>query len=152
LPVIENFIWIEPLLRGHLCYKATFSLSQWWPLNTSLTVYDKHNNNNFVNLVDIKCSILPYKHVIIYILCFYRTDMHSIKPYLPINMFRRITHPLFNPYPTKFISQITVCTCMLSKFPQHLIDQYIIISNFAFQILCFSMSTIPFYLMSRMPL
>ena len=25
-PVIEHFIWIEPLLRGHLSYKATFSL------------------------------------------------------------------------------------------------------------------------------
>jgi hypothetical protein len=25
-PVIENFIWIELLLRGHLSYKATFSL------------------------------------------------------------------------------------------------------------------------------
>ena len=37
--VIENFIWNEPLLRGHLSYKATFSLSQRWPLNTGLTVY-----------------------------------------------------------------------------------------------------------------
>ena len=27
-PVIEKFICIEPLLRGHLSYKATFSLSQ----------------------------------------------------------------------------------------------------------------------------
>jgi hypothetical protein len=27
-PVIENFIWIEPLLRGHLCYKATFLCSK----------------------------------------------------------------------------------------------------------------------------
>ena len=37
-PVMENFIWIEPLLRGgHLTYKITFSLSQWWPLNSSLT-------------------------------------------------------------------------------------------------------------------
>ena len=27
-PVIDNFIWIEPLLRGHLSYRATFSLSQ----------------------------------------------------------------------------------------------------------------------------
>ena len=25
--VKENFIYIEPLLRGHLSYKATFSLS-----------------------------------------------------------------------------------------------------------------------------
>jgi hypothetical protein len=37
--VIDNFIWIEPLLRGHLSYKDTFSLSQRWPLNTGLTVY-----------------------------------------------------------------------------------------------------------------
>jgi hypothetical protein len=38
-PVIDNFIWIEPPLRGHLSYKATYSLSQGWPLNTGLTVY-----------------------------------------------------------------------------------------------------------------
>jgi hypothetical protein len=25
-PVIENFIWIEPLLRGHMSYKTTFFL------------------------------------------------------------------------------------------------------------------------------
>jgi len=37
--VIENFIWIEPVLRGHLSYKATFSLSKRWPLDTGLTVY-----------------------------------------------------------------------------------------------------------------
>ena len=34
-PVIENFICIEPLLRGQLSYKA--SLYQRWPLNTGLT-------------------------------------------------------------------------------------------------------------------
>jgi hypothetical protein len=28
MPVIENFIWIEPLSRGHLPYKVTFSLSK----------------------------------------------------------------------------------------------------------------------------
>jgi len=28
-PVIENFILIESILRDHLSYKATFSLSQW---------------------------------------------------------------------------------------------------------------------------
>ena len=33
-------IWIVPLLRGHLSYKATFSLSQRWPLNTGLTIFD----------------------------------------------------------------------------------------------------------------
>ena len=38
-PVIKMFILIEPLLRGHLSWKATFSLSQLWPLNTGLTVY-----------------------------------------------------------------------------------------------------------------
>ena len=37
-PVIDNFIWIEPLSRDHLSYKATFSLFQRWPLNTGLTV------------------------------------------------------------------------------------------------------------------
>ena len=42
-PVIENIIWIEPLLRGHPSYKATFSVSQRWPLNTGLTVYSKLN-------------------------------------------------------------------------------------------------------------
>ena len=41
-PVIENFIWIEPLLRGHLSQKATVSLSQRWPLNTGLTVLYSH--------------------------------------------------------------------------------------------------------------
>ena len=40
-PVIENFIWIDTLLRDHLSYKTTLSLSQRWPLNTSLTVYTK---------------------------------------------------------------------------------------------------------------
>jgi hypothetical protein len=37
--VIENFIWIEPLLRDHLSCKATFSLFQRWPLTTGLTIY-----------------------------------------------------------------------------------------------------------------
>ena len=36
--VIENFIWIKSLFKCHLSYKATFSLSQRWPLNTGLTV------------------------------------------------------------------------------------------------------------------
>ena len=38
LAVIENFIWSEPLLRGHLSYNVTFSLSQRRPLSTGLTV------------------------------------------------------------------------------------------------------------------
>ena len=45
--VIENFIWIETLLRGHLSYKAIFPLSQWWPVNTGLTVCRKDNWNLF---------------------------------------------------------------------------------------------------------
>jgi hypothetical protein len=31
-PVTENVMWIEPLLRGYLSYKAIFSWSQKWPL------------------------------------------------------------------------------------------------------------------------
>jgi hypothetical protein len=38
-PVVENFIWIEPISRGHLSNKTTFSLFQMWSLNTGLTVY-----------------------------------------------------------------------------------------------------------------
>jgi hypothetical protein len=37
-PVIESFIWIGPLLRGHLSYKVTFSWFQGWPLNTGSTL------------------------------------------------------------------------------------------------------------------
>jgi hypothetical protein len=37
--ILESSI-IEPLLRGHLSYKATFSLSERWPPNTGLTVYE----------------------------------------------------------------------------------------------------------------
>jgi dipeptide/tripeptide permease len=45
---IENFIWNEPLLRGHPSYKATFSLSQRWPPNTGLTT---------VILLTFKCFV-----------------------------------------------------------------------------------------------
>ena len=39
-PVIEKFIWIKPLLTGHLSYKAIFlsPKAQRWPLNTGLDV------------------------------------------------------------------------------------------------------------------
>jgi hypothetical protein len=37
-PVIEQFIWIEPLLRVHLFWNTSFALSQRRPLNTGLTV------------------------------------------------------------------------------------------------------------------
>ena len=53
--VIENFIWIEPLLRGHLSnYKAMFSLFQRWPLNTSLHLIacsSSCNNKYFMLLI-----------------------------------------------------------------------------------------------------
>ena len=49
-PVIKNFIWIGPLLRGHLSYKATVSWSQGWPLNTGLTTLFQ------LSLVDILLS------------------------------------------------------------------------------------------------
>jgi hypothetical protein len=54
-PVIEHFIWIEPLLRGHLSNKATISLSQWWPLNTGLTV-------------QLNCVLLSMVEVLAYII------------------------------------------------------------------------------------
>jgi hypothetical protein len=44
--VIESSICIEPLLRGHLSYKATFSLFQRWPLNTGLTIITFVINEN----------------------------------------------------------------------------------------------------------
>jgi hypothetical protein len=31
---VTIFKWIEPLLRGHLSYNATFPWSQMWPFNT----------------------------------------------------------------------------------------------------------------------
>ena len=39
--VIAYFIWIEPLLKDRLSYRATFCLYQRWPLNTDL------NKSNF---------------------------------------------------------------------------------------------------------
>jgi hypothetical protein len=61
-PVIENLILNKPLLRDHLSYKVTFSLSQRRPLNTGFTVntkrvirsrnskkYRLHNGNNKKN-------------------------------------------------------------------------------------------------------
>ena len=51
-PVIENFILIEPLLN-HLQYKATFSLSQRWPLNTGLTVFVKTQETSITSCIHI---------------------------------------------------------------------------------------------------
>jgi hypothetical protein len=61
----ENSILIEPLLRGHLSYKATFSLSQRWPLNTVLGC--------IVLIIVTWCSILwPF---IVGWLCFQYRDI-----------------------------------------------------------------------------
>ena len=50
--VIENFTWIEPFLKGHQSYTATFSLSQRWPLNTDLTVcYDFLPQLGMINII-----------------------------------------------------------------------------------------------------
>ena len=48
-PVIEIWIWIEPLVKGHLSYMSTFSLSQRWPLNTGLIVYNICHDVDTVN-------------------------------------------------------------------------------------------------------
>jgi hypothetical protein len=37
-PVIENLIWIEPLLRGHLSYKTTFYWFQRWHLDSQTCI------------------------------------------------------------------------------------------------------------------
>ena len=74
-PVIESFIWIEPCLKGHLSYKATFSLSQRWSLNTSLTVFSKKYwlriskqvfffLRQIINLIYI--SIIPWNNYIMF--------------------------------------------------------------------------------------
>jgi hypothetical protein len=57
-PIIENFIWIESLLRGHLSYNVTFSFSQRWPLKTGLTVYFLWNAC-FVSRCLPKCLLVP---------------------------------------------------------------------------------------------
>ena len=58
-PVIDNFICIELLLRGHLSYKDTFCLSQRWPLDTGWTVYSEMRSAfitfyNWINLIKNK--------------------------------------------------------------------------------------------------
>jgi hypothetical protein len=64
-PVIDNFIWIEPLLRGHLSYKTTSSLFQRWPLNTGLSVLGN------ISFLDHTLNI-PY---------------HDLIPPVPIKLF-----------------------------------------------------------------
>jgi hypothetical protein len=70
-PITENFIWIEPLLRGHLSYKAIFPLSQRWPLNTGLTVfwgtvgaaiawlYSLHLCSQSISPIKLWCRFIP---------------------------------------------------------------------------------------------
>jgi hypothetical protein len=38
-PIVEHFIWIKTLLRGHLSYKDTSYVSQRWLLNVGLTLF-----------------------------------------------------------------------------------------------------------------
>ena len=52
-----NVIWLESLLRGHLSYKATFSLSKPWPLNTGLTVHVCHHRT-YLTYILIHSSVL----------------------------------------------------------------------------------------------
>jgi hypothetical protein len=42
------FTWIEIIIRGHLSYKTTFTLTQMWPLNTSLTAQWKLSKSNLL--------------------------------------------------------------------------------------------------------
>ena len=64
---IENYIWIETLLRGHLSYKATLSLSQRWPLNRGLTV-----------LCDDVLSATSVRSVIFIVSLTSKTDCHNM--------------------------------------------------------------------------
>ena len=67
-PVIENVIWIEHFVRGHLSYKAIFSLSQRWPLNTGLTVYNYVSNSVKKNYdKQIILPIIRFHHKWVYI-------------------------------------------------------------------------------------
>jgi hypothetical protein len=59
-PVIEHFIRIEPLLRDQLSYNATFSSSQWWPLNTW------YQNERFWYCIDWFCHLSNWWYCIIY--------------------------------------------------------------------------------------
>ena len=58
-PIITFFIWVEPLLRGHLSYKATFSWSHGWPLNTGLSVYI----NSWLHLLHPGYLYYPLSHL-----------------------------------------------------------------------------------------
>ena len=53
----KNAIWNVPLLRGHLPYKVTFSLSQRRPLNTGLTVTCKSCWEGFKLAVNSRVTV-----------------------------------------------------------------------------------------------
>jgi hypothetical protein len=49
-------------LRGHLSYKTTFFFSQWWPVNTGLTVYIfKFNNSRVIVFQYAKKKVPKFK-------------------------------------------------------------------------------------------
>jgi len=65
LVLSEYFIWIEPLLRGHLSYKTTFSASQRWPLNIGLTswkIAELVFNNHSLSYSWISCTYFIVTH------------------------------------------------------------------------------------------
>ena len=64
-PLIENFIWIKPLLRSHLSYKATFFFLQRWPLNTGLT---RLFNVNY-ELTRTKCLCTVLSSLCVTVIC-----------------------------------------------------------------------------------
>jgi hypothetical protein len=74
--LIVNVIWNIPLL-GHLSYKAIFSLSQRWPLNTGLAVF-----------VGLKNLLIPaaYQCIHVYrnLLPVYKALFHDKSIYLSI--------------------------------------------------------------------
>ena len=72
-PDIENFIWIEPLLRDLLTCKTTFSLSQRWPLNTSLTVYTFFSTSMLFFWGGVKC-LEKYSNRLWYCSKIYKTN------------------------------------------------------------------------------
>jgi len=116
-PVIENFIWIEPLLRGHLSYKATFSLFKRWPLNIGLIVHTSREGKiepcltsgfrwkfvSFERLLFIFYSCLHVWVVLIYA---------TVDPYLRFNFLQgmNISHIviIFRTEPTNSHTQANV--------------------------------------------
>jgi hypothetical protein len=59
---VEHFTSIEIIIRGHLSYKTTFTLTQMWPLNTSLTAQWKLSISNLLvtNLCVLKRQMFGF--------------------------------------------------------------------------------------------